>query len=67
MSEKKNITRPNNQVLPPLGERGLVIIIGGGAAGYFTAINAKENNPELDITNTVLEELNKRYAESKNK
>ena len=26
-----------------------VIIIGGGAAGYFTAINAKENNPELDI------------------
>ena len=50
MSEKKNITRPNNQVLPPLGERGLVIIIGGGAAGYFTAINAKENNPELDIT-----------------
>ncbi len=27
-----------------------VIIIGGGAAGYFTAINAKENNPDLDIT-----------------
>ncbi|KAF9658703.1 NAD(P)/FAD-dependent oxidoreductase [Tenacibaculum sp. ZH5_bin.1] len=27
-----------------------VIIIGGGAAGYFTAINAKEINPELDIT-----------------
>ncbi|WP_298878780.1 NAD(P)/FAD-dependent oxidoreductase [uncultured Polaribacter sp.] len=27
-----------------------IIIIGGGAAGYFTAINAKENNPELDIT-----------------
>ena len=26
-----------------------VIIIGGGAAGYFTAINAKENNPELEI------------------
>lgn len=50
MSEKKKITRPNNQVLPPLGERGLVIIIGGGAAGYFTAINAKEKNPELDIT-----------------
>jgi predicted flavoprotein YhiN len=22
----------------------------GGAAGYFTAINAKENNPDLDIT-----------------
>ncbi|RLJ98608.1 BaiN/RdsA family NAD(P)/FAD-dependent oxidoreductase [Tenacibaculum discolor] len=27
-----------------------VVIIGGGAAGYFTAINAKELNPELDIT-----------------
>ncbi|CAM1351637.1 NAD(P)/FAD-dependent oxidoreductase [Tenacibaculum insulae] len=27
-----------------------VIIIGGGAAGFFTAINAKENNPDLDIT-----------------
>jgi len=27
-----------------------VIIIGGGAAGFFTAINAKENNPDLEIT-----------------
>lgn len=27
-----------------------VIIIGGGAAGFFTAINAKEMHPELDIT-----------------
>ena len=27
-----------------------VIIIGGGAAGYFTAINAKEQNLDLDIT-----------------
>lgn len=27
-----------------------VVIIGGGAAGYFTAINAKEMNPDLDIT-----------------
>ncbi|RKF04685.1 hypothetical protein C8N26_0071 [Tenacibaculum lutimaris] len=27
-----------------------VVIIGGGAAGYFTAINAKELNPKLDIT-----------------
>ena len=26
-----------------------VVIIGGGAAGYFTAINAKEMNPNLDI------------------
>ncbi len=33
-----------------------VIIIGGGAAGYFTAINAKENNPDLDIT--ILEKGN---------
>lgn len=27
-----------------------VVIIGGGAAGFFTAINAKELNPDLDIT-----------------
>jgi predicted Rossmann fold flavoprotein len=27
-----------------------VVIIGGGAAGFFTAINAKELNPKLDIT-----------------
>jgi hypothetical protein len=33
-----------------------IIIIGGGAAGYFTAINAKENNPDLDIT--ILEKGN---------
>lgn len=33
-----------------------VIIIGGGAAGYFTAINAKENNPDLNIT--ILEKGN---------
>ncbi|WP_347175112.1 NAD(P)/FAD-dependent oxidoreductase [Polaribacter uvawellassae] len=26
-----------------------IIIIGGGAAGFFTAINAKEQNPDLDI------------------
>ncbi len=26
-----------------------VIIIGGGAAGFFAAINAKEMNPDLDI------------------
>ena len=27
-----------------------VIIIGGGSAGFFTAINAKEMNPSLEIT-----------------
>lgn len=27
-----------------------VIIIGGGAAGFFTAINAKEMNPALEVT-----------------
>lgn len=27
-----------------------VIVIGGGAAGFFTAINAKEFNPDLEIT-----------------
>ena len=43
---------------PPLGnKKGLqIIIIGGGAAGYFTAINAKENNPDLEIT--ILEKGN---------
>ena len=33
-----------------------IIIIGGGAAGFFTAINAKEQNPNLDIT--ILEKGN---------
>ena len=27
-----------------------VVIVGGGAAGFFTAINAKKQNPDLDIT-----------------
>ena len=27
-----------------------IVIIGGGAAGFFTAINAQELNPNLDIT-----------------
>ena len=27
-----------------------IVIIGGGAAGFFTAINAKELNPDIDIT-----------------
>ena len=27
-----------------------VVIVGGGAAGFFTAINVKELNPKLDIT-----------------
>ncbi len=34
-----------------------IIIIGGGAAGFFTAINAAENNPDLNIT--ILEKSNK--------
>ena len=33
-----------------MSKKEKVIIIGAGAAGYFTAINAKEINPELDIT-----------------
>lgn len=33
-----------------------IIIIGGGAAGYFTAINAKEMNPDLEII--ILEKSN---------
>ncbi len=27
-----------------------VIVVGGGAAGFFAALNAKEKNPHLDIT-----------------
>jgi len=34
-----------------------LIIIGGGAAGYFAAINAAELNPELEVT--ILEGSNK--------
>ena len=26
-----------------------LVIVGGGAAGFFAAINAKEMNPQLDI------------------
>ena len=26
-----------------------IVIIGGGAAGFFTAITAKEKNPDLDV------------------
>ena len=33
-----------------------VIVIGGGAAGFFAAINAKEKNPDLQIT--ILEKCN---------
>ena len=33
-----------------------VIVIGGGAAGFFAAINAKEKNPDLQIT--ILEKGN---------
>ena len=33
-----------------------IVIIGGGAAGYFTAINAKESNPDLEVT--ILEKGN---------
>ena len=30
------------------GEK-MVVIIGGGAAGYFAAINAAETNPSLQV------------------
>lgn len=33
-----------------------IIVIGGGAAGFFTAINAKENNPDLEVV--ILEKGN---------
>ena len=50
--EKEKTSFEDKNEFPPLGNKkgGSVIIIGGGAAGYFTAINAKEKNPDLDIT-----------------
>jgi predicted Rossmann fold flavoprotein len=50
--KSKSMSNSEQSEFSPLGnKKGLqIIIIGGGAAGYFTAINAKENNPELDIT-----------------
>ena len=42
-------TAMQNQNVPPLGDRGRVVIIGGGAAGFFTAITAAEMNPNLDV------------------
>ncbi|WP_445748784.1 NAD(P)/FAD-dependent oxidoreductase [Polaribacter sp.] len=45
----KNNKNTDAQIPPLEDKRGLVIIIGGGAAGYFTAINAKEMNPNLEI------------------
>ncbi|MGK0414613.1 MAG: putative Rossmann fold flavoprotein, partial [Polaribacter sp.] len=56
---KKSIDKENSEfsLEPALSEvemgnkKGLqIIIIGGGAAGYFTAINAKEKNPDLEVT-----------------
>jgi hypothetical protein len=46
---KKNQEKEPFQFPPLSDKRELVIIIGGGAAGYFTAINAKEMNPNLEI------------------
>lgn len=40
-----------------------VLVIGGGAAGFFTAINAAENNPKLRIA--ILERSNKVLAKVK--
>ena len=33
-----------------MSEKRDVIIVGGGAAGFFTAITAKELNPNLSVT-----------------
>ena len=33
-----------------MNKNNKLIIIGGGAAGFFCAINAAKSNPELDIT-----------------
>jgi predicted Rossmann fold flavoprotein len=51
-------TKPSNKnEFPPLGDkRGRVVIIGGGAAGFFTAINLKEQDTNLEVT--ILEKAN---------
>lgn len=40
-----------------------VAVVGGGAAGFFTAINVKENHPEADVT--IYEKSNKLLAKVK--
>ena len=41
----------------PLGDRGKLIVIGGGAAGFFCAVNAARMNPQLEVI--ILEKTNK--------
>ncbi|WP_276504230.1 NAD(P)/FAD-dependent oxidoreductase [Terrimonas pollutisoli] len=33
----------------PLGGRGKLVVIGGGAAGFFCAVNAARMNPQLEV------------------
>lgn len=44
--ENKN----SDEIESSTGVKKRVVIIGGGASGFFTAINVKEMNPDLDVT-----------------
>ncbi len=58
MMNDKNIVSKS----PLQGDRGL-IVIGGGAAGFFCAINAAKNNPSLKVM--IIEKSNKLLSKVK--
>ena len=45
----KNLTKATN-VLPPLGERGLLVILGGGESGVGTAILGKQKGYQVFVS-----------------
>jgi predicted Rossmann fold flavoprotein len=63
---KNDLENRNVSQLPPQGAGGRtagLIVIGGGAAGFFCAINAARMNPNLKVT--IIEKSNKLLAKVK--
>ena len=60
MSPIKNTDRPK---FSHRGTGGRLIVIGGGAAGFFCAVNAARMNPNLEVT--ILEKTNKLLSKVK--
>ena len=63
---KKDLENRHVSQLPLQGAGGLtagLIVIGGGAAGFFCAINAARMNPDLKVT--IIEKSNKLLAKVK--